>query len=271
MNKLMKYREDLTRASMGLPIALVEEKTCHSDNTNDRPREEKPTELSHLYLLHSDLVNDNAKNKENQCENSTEDKVVDRYGFANDQADHKNGKRNFSTVIEELGHIFARARVHGRERLSNSSSNVKMNMNKNYDNTSIKPRGCNVAKILVGFMLATFLLTANVMAETTATGSLEPVRIKTLETTSGTVANVDSSNISVAYKHTANAEYEMSLPIDQEVKLEYFYKISDLKAGDTVKLEYEKVVESPGEPGERTTMTVKKIRLVKKASKEKES
>ena len=128
-----------------------------------------------------------------------------------------------------------------------------------------------MAKILIGFMLAAFLLTANVMAETTATGSLEPVRIKTLETTSGTVTNVSSSHIAVAYKQTADAEYEMHLPIDQEVVLEYFYKISDLKAGDRVKLEYEKVVESPGEPGERTTMTVKKIRLVKKAPKEKES
>lgn len=123
----------------------------------------------------------------------------------------------------------------------------------------------------IGFILIAFLWTQNLLAEPATTGSLEPVRIKTLETTSGTVTSVSSSNIAVAYKQTADAEYEMSLPIDKEVKLEYYYQASDIKAGDTVKLQYEKVVESPGEPNERTTMTVKKIRLVKKAPKERES
>ena len=142
-----------------------------------------------------------------------------------------------------------------------------MNMNNNYDNKLIR----RLVFVALALVACVGLAGGNLSAELTATGAAEPVKVKTLERTEGTVSYVSSSHISVVYKQTENAEYELYPPIDPEVELEYVHDIADLKSGDRVKMEYEKVVESPGKPEERITMTVKKIRLVKKAPKEGES
>ena len=269
MNRLELMKcEDLFERPMP-KVFQVENTSKHQNNTTQNKQVNRV--VRHLFLLKNCPNNGNTKTDEDQSQKNPCNKLSYWKRPMRDKAKYEDSKTQFSGVIKESGKVIQNLSVHGGNRLSENFGGVKMNMNKNYDNKSLQTAGCNVAKILIGFMLVTFLWTANVMAETTATGSLEPVRIKTLETTSGTVANVDSSYISVAYKHTADAEYEMHLPIDKEVVLEFYRTTSDIKAGDRVKLEYEKVVESPGEPGERTTMTVKKIRLVKKAPKEEES
>lgn len=88
--------------------------------------------------------------------------------------------------------------------------------------------------------------------------------IRTLEKLSGTVTWVSMNSIAVLYEVTGSAEYEMMLPLDSSLKLDHYKDVKDIKQGDLVNLQYEKALENPGEPDQRTTMSVKKISFVKR-------
>lgn len=93
--------------------------------------------------------------------------------------------------------------------------------------------------------------------------------IRTLEKVRGEVTWVDSKHISVLYETKGNAEYEMFLPFDENAKLTRYKNFSDIQRGDQVELEYEKAVESSGTSEERTSMTVKVVRFLKRPSQDK--
>lgn len=93
--------------------------------------------------------------------------------------------------------------------------------------------------------------------------------IRTLEKVHGEVTWVDSKHISVLYETKGNAEYEMFLPFDENTQLTFYKNFSDIQKGDQVELEYEKAVESPGTPEERTSMMVKAVRFIKRPSQNK--
>lgn len=93
----------------------------------------------------------------------------------------------------------------------------------------------------------------------------EPPIVRTLESASGEVTGISGKFINLLYSRTDDAEFEMYLPMDERVELEHYRNLSDVKPGDQVELQFEKVVEAPGLPEERMTRTVKKIRFVKRA------
>ena len=93
--------------------------------------------------------------------------------------------------------------------------------------------------------------------------------IRTMEHASGEVTGIDSEHLSVLYKRTEDAEYEMNIPLDAKVKLDHYKNLSEIKVGDKVTLDYEKVVQDPKLPNERRSMTVKKIAFIKRPSQNK--
>lgn len=88
--------------------------------------------------------------------------------------------------------------------------------------------------------------------------------IRTMESVSGEISGLNSSFINLVYERSGSEEFEMYLPLDQRVKLDHYKRFSDVLVGDRVELQYEKAVEAPGTPEERITMTVKRIRFVKR-------
>ena len=65
-----------------------------------------------------------------------------------------------------------------------------------------------------------------------------------LKEVQGEVTWIGQGKIAVVYNRDEKAEYEMLLPYDNSVSIKNKRKMSDIKAGDTVKIEYEeKVIE----------------------------
>lgn len=113
-------------------------------------------------------------------------------------------------------------------------------------------------------LLLFFIFTLAGTARADTGPSNEPVVVRTLEKASGEVTAISAHSISFLYARTENAEYEKYLPLDNKVKLDRYRNFSEIKKGDRIEIEYEKVVESPKTPEMRTTMAVKTIRFVKR-------
>ena len=101
------------------------------------------------------------------------------------------------------------------------------------------------------------------------TRPVEKKVIRTLEKLSGTVTWLGQSSIAVLYETRGSEDFEMMLPLDPDLKLDHYKHVKDIKQGDLVNLQYEKALENPGEPNQRTTMSVKKISFVKRPSQNK--
>ena len=98
---------------------------------------------------------------------------------------------------------------------------------------------------------------------------MEPVKkVVTMEKVNGEVTGISTGAIAILYEQKGDSEFEIQLPIAQDVALDHYKGKSDIKKGDIVDLHYEKVVEAPGEPRERISMTAKKIRFVKRPNKD---
>jgi hypothetical protein len=92
----------------------------------------------------------------------------------------------------------------------------------------------------------------------------KPVIVKTMEHTSGSVVGVNAASITVLYAETEKGDYEIYLPFDQNLKLDHYRNRSEIKMGDIVELEYEKVTVKKGDELQQVTMAVKKVRFVKR-------
>lgn len=95
--------------------------------------------------------------------------------------------------------------------------------------------------------------------------------IRTIEKVSGEVTSIEPSSLSVLYETTADAEYEMMIPLTEGYKLVGYKKVSDIKLRDVVDIEYEKVVENPDTDNMRISKNIKFVTFVKHAPEATES
>jgi hypothetical protein len=87
----------------------------------------------------------------------------------------------------------------------------------------------------------------------------------------GEISGLGKDYISIIYKKDAEkgAEYEILLPLDDEVQLVHKKSIKDLRVGDRVNIEFDEVTESR-DSGEKVTFKCKKLSFVKPADKKSE-
>ena len=83
----------------------------------------------------------------------------------------------------------------------------------------------------------------------------------------GQVTYVGKRALSVEYQNTAEGLYEMLLPFSESMRLAHLRSLSELKQGDTVRVQYEQTYRE-GEKSERVILKtiVKEIALIKRAS-----
>lgn len=81
----------------------------------------------------------------------------------------------------------------------------------------------------------------------------------------GQVSAIDKNFIAVIYQTGKNSENEMGIYIEGAPQLERVKDLTQIQAGDTVTVEYEKVSEKDKEDNEFARHMVKKIIFVKKA------
>lgn len=93
-----------------------------------------------------------------------------------------------------------------------------------------------------------------------------PVK-KTMEEQTGEVTGVTPMNISVMYATEGAQEFETLFSLNSKVKLVGYKKVMDIQKGDVVRMSFEKAVEFPGKPGQRTTLTLKSVNFVKRGPK----
>jgi hypothetical protein len=85
----------------------------------------------------------------------------------------------------------------------------------------------------------------------------------------GEVTSINRQAISVEYSKTSEGSYEMLLPITKDTRLERVQSLTELKAGDTVTVDYEQRYKA-GDHGERIVLgtVAKRIALMRRAPPE---
>jgi hypothetical protein len=282
----------LKRSLFMVPLRklVVGEETRGTDQSDYRAAHRQPTVGAHFHELI--LLNDtnyNAEQKKRQCPRESPNKIQ-----WNDRLPGQNGQNQpretqFAAIRAERGHQIESARFHNGRSLSERLGAVKMNLNTNYAERSYAGVGrAKTLAVLVILIAGTMFLGLNSAgAAETASAALQPVKaavkvapkleasalepakpviVKTMASKSGTVTGISASSISVLYEQAGDSEFEIQLPLDRKVQLDHYKSKSDIQMGDLVELQYEKVVENPKKPNEKISMTVKKIRFVKRPS-----
>lgn len=99
---------------------------------------------------------------------------------------------------------------------------------------------------------------------TKPTAEADPI-VRTAEKKKGEVVSVSSASVSVLYDADESHEYEIMIPFSKGMKLDGYKQTTDIRLGDIVELGYEKAVAHKGKSNERSTMTLKSLRLVRRA------
>jgi hypothetical protein len=139
-------------------------------------------------------------------------------------------------------------------------------------------KGKGVLKIALAAVMLLFItgfVFAAEVAATEADGGTKAERHKgrmklsdTMEEVKGTVSGIGANYIAVSYAADAatGAEYEMLLQFDKkEIKLEHRTNLKDIEVGDTVRVQYQKVVEKDEQGREVQSMKAKTIFFIKPA------